>query len=201
MSFPSKLLRTGEEVILDVRPNAWALVPRGLLALAVLAGAIVAEVVGIPEAAAWAVVAVLAVTLGWLVIGYLRWVTTSFVLTTDRLVHRSGLVSRRSREIPLEHLTDISYHQGVLQRMVGIGELLLESAGRDSVETFSGLPHPASIQREIHQQLEVGRARAAGSVSGVSIPEQIDQLAELARRGVLTQSEFDAKKAELLNRL
>lgn len=203
MSFPRKLLRPGEEVILDVRPQGWVLVPRGLLALLVLAGAVAAQVAGVPTVAAWALVALLAVTLGWLVIGYLRWVTTSFVLTTDRLVHRSGIVSRKSREIPLDHLSDISYRQSLLQRVVAIGDLVLESAGRDSIETFAGLPRPARIQREIHRQLELGRMRARGAGGGPapSIPQQIEQLAELARRGVLTDAEFQAKKAELLDRL
>jgi hypothetical protein len=120
-------------------------------------------------------------------------------------VHRRGVLGRNSREIPLDHLTDISYRQGLLQRMVGIGDLLLESAGRDSLETFTGLPRPAAIQRQIHQQLEAGRVGLGqptrGFAPATSIAAQIDELADLARRGVLTQAEFEAKKADLLNRL
>jgi uncharacterized membrane protein YdbT with pleckstrin-like domain len=188
--------------VLDVRPHAWALVPPTLLAALLLAAAIACEVIGVSTVVAWTVVAVLAVSLLWLVSRYLRWVTTSFVLTTDRLVHRSGVIGRRSREIPLDHLTDISYRQSLLGRLVGIGDLLLESAGRDSLETFTALPHPADIQREIHQQLEIGRDRRSGPlVGGPSIAAQIDELADLARRGVLTQTEFETKKTELLNRL
>lgn len=175
--------------------------------MVVLAGAVAARVAGVSTVAAWLLVALLAVTLGWLLLGYLRWITTSFVLTTDRLVHRSGVLSRKSREIPLDHLSDISYRQTLLERVVSIGDLLLESAGRDSTEIFEGLPHPAGIQREIHHQLELGRLRSAGGATGgsgypaLSIPQQIEQLAELARRGVLTEVEFQTKKAELLDRL
>jgi membrane protein YdbS with pleckstrin-like domain len=201
MSFPARLLRPGEEVLLDVRPHGWALVPPGLVAVAVVAGAVLAEIVGVPTPVAWGVVVVLAVVLGWLLLRYLRWVTTSFVLTTDRLAHRSGIVGRRSREIPLDHLTDISYRQGLFQRVAGVGDLLLESAGRDSLEIFTGLPDPAGIQREIHQQLGAGRARRESNAPGPSIPEQIEQLAALAQRGILTPTEFEAKKADLLNRL
>ncbi|MBO0692678.1 MAG: PH domain-containing protein [Acidimicrobiaceae bacterium] len=207
MSFPRKQLRPGEEVVLDVRPQGWVLVPRALLAVVVLAGAVAARVAGVSTVVAWLLVALLAVTLGWLLVGYLRWITTSFVLTTDRLVHRSGILSRNSREIPLDQLSDISYRQSLLERVVAIGDIVLESAGRESAETFTGLPHPARIQREIHRQLELGRMRVAGAAAGSpgypgpSIPEQIEQLAELARRGVLTESEFQAKKAELLDRL
>lgn len=205
MPFPKKLLRPGERVIVDVRPRGWVLVPRVLLALVVVAGAITAQVAGVGKAVAWVLVAVLVVCLLWLLVGYLRWITTSFLLTSDRLVHRSGLLSRNMREIPLDQLSDIGYHQTILERIVGIGDLRLESAGRDSVETFEGLPHPAKIQMEIHRQLEAGRARAGGggggAVSGASIPQQIDELADLARRGVISQDEFQRKKAELLDRL
>jgi len=207
MSFPRRQLRPGEEVILDVRPQGWMLVPRGLLAIVVLAGAVAAQVEGVSTVVAWLLVALLAVALGWLMLGYLRWITTSFVLTSDRLVHRKGILSRDSREIPLDQLSDISYRQSLPERVVMIGDLVLESAGRDSAEVFEGLPHPARIQREIHRQLELCRMRGAGGGTGapgypvLSIPQQIDQLAELARRGVLTEEEFKTKKTELLDRL
>jgi predicted Zn-dependent peptidase len=42
---------------------------------------------------------------------------------------------------------------------------------------------------------------AAPSAPAHSIPEQLDQLADLRDRGVITQAEFDAKKAELLGRM
>jgi uncharacterized membrane protein YdbT with pleckstrin-like domain len=201
MPVPARLLRPGEEVVLDVRPHAWGLVPPALVSLMILAGATVAGVVGVPTAAAWAIVAVLAVSLGWLLRRYLRWMTTSFVLTTDRLIHRSGFLARRRREIPLDQLSDIGCRQRLLGRLVGIGDLTVESAGRDSLEAFTGLPHPEEIQEEIHAQLEAIRDRRSGRPAEVSIPQQIDQLADLARRGILTIGEFEAKKAELLDRL
>jgi uncharacterized membrane protein YdbT with pleckstrin-like domain len=201
MPVPARSLRHGEEVVLDVRPHAWGLVPPVLVCLVVLAGAAVAGLVGVPAAAAWAIVTLLAISLGWLLRRYLRWMTTSLVLTTDRLIHRSGVVARRRREIPLDQLSDLGCRQRLLGRLVGIGDLTVESAGRDSLEVFTGLPHPEQIQDEIHARLEANRDRRSGRPAEVSIPEQIDQLADLARRGILTRGEFEAKKAELLDRL
>ena len=73
---------------------------------------------------------------------YIRWVTTSFVVTTERLILRKGILRRTVREILLDRLTDITYNQTLLDRILGCGDILLESPGRDSQEVFPDLPHP-----------------------------------------------------------
>ncbi len=44
----------------------------------------------------------------------IRWVTTSFVVTTERLISAQGILRRTVREILLELLTDITYNQTLL---------------------------------------------------------------------------------------
>ena len=51
------------------------------------------------------------VAAGWLLVRFAKWFTTEFVVTTDRLIHRWGVLRRSGREIPLERLNDVSYHQ------------------------------------------------------------------------------------------
>ncbi len=101
-------------------------------------------------------VAALALAVGWLVGRYLRWVTTRLVVTSVRIVERRGILGRSGREIPLNALTDIGYHQSIFERIIGAGDVLIESAGRDSQEVFPDLPHPAAIHNEIY-------AHAAGN--------------------------------------
>ncbi len=197
MAFPSRLLNPGEEVILDVRPHWWYLAGPVVISVLVLAGAATAGILRAAAALDWIVVAVLAVSLLWLVARYLRWSTTRLLVTTTRLIHRRGLVSRTGREIPLEQLSDVSYRQSVIQRVLGAGDLRLESAGRDSAEVFSWLPHPGLLQNEIYRQIEADRSRF-GAGPGLSLAEQLEKLDELRRRGVLTPDEFDAQKARLL---
>jgi hypothetical protein len=88
--------------------------------------------------------------------------------------------------------------------MIGAGDLIIESAGERGQEVFPDLPKPGLIQNEIYRQLEGGKVRQADRMSGrreLSIPEQIEKLDELCRRGVITRAEFEAKKTDLLNRL
>jgi hypothetical protein len=92
----------------------------------------------------------------------------------------------------------------VFGRIIGAGSLTIESAGERGQELFADLPRPGKIQNEMYKQIEGGKNRLADRMSGgraLSIPEQIEKLDELRRRGVLSEAEFEASKADLLNRL
>ena len=199
-----KRLADGENVVVDVRPHWWYLAgPVTLLAI-VIAGAVTALVKSAPTWTNWVIVVVLAVAVLWLVARYLRWVTTRLIVTSARIIERRGLLGRSGREIPILALTDIGYHQSIFERIIGAGDVVLEAAGRDSREVFRDLPHPAAIHNEIYAQMQyqrTGRGGGPAAPAPASIPEQIDQLDQLRRRGVITDEEFAAKKADLLNRL
>jgi membrane protein YdbS with pleckstrin-like domain len=198
-----RLLNDGEEVVVSVRPHWWYLTGPIAVVIIVIAGAIAAAVGNAPTALVWVAVAALVLAVVWLVGRYVRWATSRLTVTTSRIIERRGVLARRGREIPLSALTNIEYHQSLFERVIGAGDVVLESAGKDSAEVFPDLPHPASIHNEIYRQVERwGRpATAAYHSSGPSIPEQIDQLDQLRRRGVISDAEFEAKKADLLNRL
>src|SRR5206468_1783578 len=78
----------------------------------------------------------------WFVRRYLTWSTTNFVVTTDRLVYRSGVVAKKGKEIPLERVNDISFRQSVFERMIRAGDLMIESGGERGQETFNDIPKP-----------------------------------------------------------
>lgn len=190
-------LAEGERVVLDVRPHWKFLVGPAAAVVAVTAGALAAVVVGVPGWAHWVAAAAVVAAVVWLVGRYLRWVTTRLVVTDRRIMERRGVIGRTGREIPLSALSDIGYRQGLVDRLIGCGDVLIESAGRDSQEVFPDLAHPARIQSRIYDLLQRSRSGAGGD----SIPAQIDQLDQLRQRGVITEAEFAAKKAELLDRL
>jgi membrane protein YdbS with pleckstrin-like domain len=204
MSFPTKLLNEGEEVVLDLRPHWWYLSGPVSLVVVALVATIASWAFGAPQALSVALVVVLVVTVVWLLMRYAKWTTTSFVLTSHRLVHRTGVLAKAGREIPLDHINDISYKQTVFDRLIGAGDLIIESAGQRGQEVFPDLPKPGVIQNEIYRQIDAGKSRLADRMAGrreLSIPEQIEKLDELRQRGVITRAEFEAKKAQLLDRM
>jgi len=146
-----------------------------------------------------------AVALGWAVwLGsrLISWQTTHFVVTGDRLVFRSGILAKHTRDIPLEKVNDLASSQSFFERMIGAGDLLIESAGERGQETFSDIPHPDAVQQEIYRQMEANAARAMGGAPRQqSVTDQIAALADLRDRGAISPGEYEAKKAQLLDRL
>ena len=100
MGYPDKLLNPGERVAVDVVPHWKFLTLPALTVAIVLAGAIVALQAQLPGWADLAIAGVMVVCVLWLVRRYLRWVTTSFVVTNQRLIMRKGVFRRSGRENP-----------------------------------------------------------------------------------------------------
>ena len=207
MSFSHKLLNEGEEVALDLHPHWEFFVKAGLaLVLAVALGLWVLVGMEDPNGALEAVAGVLViVALVWFGTTYARWATTNFVVTTDRLIYRHGVLAKKGIEIPLERVNTVFFSQSILERITGSGDLVIESAGEQGREAFSNVRKPSAVQNEIYVQMEANENRKFDRVGdrshGDSIPAQISQLDDLRARGVLTEAEFQAKKADLLRRM
>jgi membrane protein YdbS with pleckstrin-like domain len=162
MGYPAKLLNPGEQVAVDVGPH-WKFLAGPVLAVALtIAGAVVALQAGVPRWAELALAGAIVVCLLWLVARYLHWATTSFVVTNERLIVRKGVVRRSWHEILLDRLTDISCRQTLSDRLLGCGDIMLESAGRDSQEVFKNLPRPHRIQSEIYRLVNQRRTVVPG---------------------------------------
>jgi len=204
VAFPPKLLNDGEEVVLDLNPHWWFFsgpLAALLLTLVVTYGVSVAD---LPDWLFLAVLALAGLNLLWLLARLAKWATTNFVVTTDRLIYRSGVVAKKGLEIPLERVNNIHFNQSIFERMLRSGDLLIESGGERGQQSFSNIRRPAMVQNEIYRQMEAAQARDADRMAGrreLSIPEQIEKLDELRSRGVITQAEFDAKKTQLLDRM
>ncbi len=206
MPFPERLLGEHEEVVYDLRPHWWALVGPILLGFAVVVAGSLGWTLLPGGSLLWPVrlavtgVAVL-LLLVFVLPRYLRWVTTHFVLTTDRLIFRAGVLSKLSREIPLERLNDVTFTQSLWERMIGAGDLLIESAGERGQSVFENVPHPEAVQVEIYRQMEANGQRMSGGGRPPSTLDDLERLASLRDRGAITEEEFQRKKRDLLDRL
>ena len=204
MPFPKKLLNDGEEVVLDLRPHWLQLFgPTTAFVIAVIATVVVTSSVDV-AAITYVGLAACLVAAVWLGARYAKWTTTSFVVTSQRLIYHYGVLAKHGREIPLDRLNDITYHQSLFERLIGAGDLMIESAGEHGQTTFSDVRRPSHLQNEIYRQIEQAQGRTADRMAGrrdLSVPEQIEKLDELRQRGVISQAEFDAKKTQLLDRM
>jgi uncharacterized membrane protein YdbT with pleckstrin-like domain len=209
VAYPKKLLNEGETVELDLRPHWWYLVPRvSLLLLAIIAG--IAVMLGdgwLENSAVRGLAGILVVVaLVFFLLRFLGWVSTNFVVTSDRIIYRSGVLSKRGIEIPLDRINTVVFHQGPFERMIGAGDLEIESAGQ-SPARFTDIRKPSIVQAEIYRQSESNENRKFDRVGanldgkmggGLSVAEQLEKLEGLRDRGSITPEQYEAQKAELL---
>jgi len=200
VAFPRKLLNTGEEVVVDLRPHWWFFAGPAALLGATVIGLVIAASVDAPSFLRLVLACVTLAALGWFAGRYLRWATTNFAVTTDRIIFRHGVLSKQGIEIPLERVNTIFFHQSIWERVIGTGDLVIESAGEKGSEPFTDIRKPSHVQNEIYRLMEENQPQAAGNRE-LSIPEQIDRLDDLRRRGVISDAEFQAKKTQLLDRM
>jgi membrane protein YdbS with pleckstrin-like domain len=207
MPFPRKLLLDGEVVALDLRPHWWFFAGPLFAGIPVLVLLVVAirwngnDDLG---KALWIFTAVTAMAWAvWLGARLISWQTTHFVVTSERLVFRSGILAKHTRDIPLDKINDLASSQTFFERIIGAGDLLIESAGERGQETFSDIPQPNAVQQEIYRQMEANQARTMGGglPHAPSVTDQIAALADLLERGAISAAEYEAKKAQLLDRL
>lgn len=210
MGFPRQLLNDNEELVLDLRPHWFFLFEPTISLLGAVIVGIVVMGTGQPDWLKFSTGVVIFGVLVWFGVRYLKWITTNFVVTSDRVVYRVGVLAKRGIEIPLERINTVFFSQSIFERMIGAGDLGIESAGERGSETFQDVRKPSAVQNEIYRQMEANTSRTYGAVREANqwapareptIPEQLEKLDELRRRGVITEAEFTAKKTQLLDRM
>ena len=205
MGFPEDALADHETLIFNLKQHWIALVPSVFWTILAVALAIY----GLTLDGPWNLVLLVVALVGVLFLAlprYLQWQFTRFVLTTDRLITRRGVIAKHSKEIPLERINDVAFSQGIFDRMIGAGSLMIESAGERGQEQITHVRHPERVQKTIYEESEKNQdrmmqPRGAAAPAQESIPQQIEALSRLKEQGVINESEFESKKQELLKRL
>lgn len=159
VGFPDSILTADEDVVLHLHPHwrrlvapvGWlVLVTAGVIAAAVLWGGTGALLVGVLG------LGLLMWTALW---PYLEWRSTHYVFTTERVLIREGVLSRRGRDIPLNRINDVSFSHSLLERMLGSGTMTIESAGERGQVVLADLPRVEQTQSVLYELVEGDRVR------------------------------------------
>jgi uncharacterized membrane protein YdbT with pleckstrin-like domain len=208
MPFPRRLLIPGEQLVLDLRPHPIALF---MPALAALVGFVAATWLSAKTNFAdwlwWLLFFALLVF--YVLPKVIAWLTSNFAVTSDRVIHRQGFIAKRSMEIPLEAINDVRFEQGIIDRAVGAGTLVISSASEFGRNSFDDIRHPEEVQKVIYEQGEANKKRMYQGDRGntpsppsasPSTTTELERLAKLRDDGVLTEEEFQAQKAKVLGK-
>jgi uncharacterized membrane protein YdbT with pleckstrin-like domain len=155
VGFPERLLAEDEEVILHLHPHWKVLVLPIVLFLAVVGlASFGVAYIDIP-AVRWVIVAVAVGLLLWFCVRRAAtWAATHFVITTHRVLLREGVLSRTGRDVPLARINDVSFEHSLLERMLGCGTLVVESAGERGQVVLRDIPRVEHVQGTLYRLVE-----------------------------------------------
>jgi uncharacterized membrane protein YdbT with pleckstrin-like domain len=156
----------GERLVLRFHPH-WKTVLQPLLILTATVVALLIVLIVVPTSSdalairvGLGVLALLIIVI-FTAVPLLRWRTTSYELTTRRLRLRAGIISRRGRDFPLMRISDVSFGQGLLDRLLGCGRLIVESPGEHGQLVLTEIPRVQHVQSTLFQLVEDEQQRLA----------------------------------------
>ena len=206
MPYPRKLLNDYETLALDLHPHWWYFAES---VFALVASVVLGIVVVAMDAASWlkwVVLILIVLSALWVLQTYLRWITTHFVITSDRVIFRHGVFAKSGIEVPLERVNSVHFDQGIFERIVGAGDLLIESGAKEGQQRFTDIRNPDRVQNLIHAQMQAREdsmygVDQSGAMTGASVDvaTQLEKLEGLRDRGSLSHEEFELQKRRLLD--
>ncbi len=208
MPWPEDALTEDEEIVVSFRQH-WKLLAVPLVWFVGVLIALFVIVQWIPGGASIDIILGLAVlaAFGWFVVRpVVDWWVTRYVLTTERLMTRTGLIAQSGIEIPLERITNVNFNQSFVERFLRAGDLLVESAGTTGQSRFANIPRPdqfASVLYNVREQRAL--ALQSGHTTVEASPDDaIDKMRRLKRlheEGVISDAEYEEKRQKLLGEI
>ncbi|MEN8233816.1 MAG: PH domain-containing protein [Actinomycetota bacterium] len=208
MPWPEDALSDDEHVIVSFRQH-WKLliIPIGWFVLGVVLIGLVIAIFPWPLAEWFFTLIVLGGGVWLIVRPVVDWIVTRYVLTNERLMTRKGLIAKSGIDLPLERVTNVNFSQTVLERLLGGGDLLVESAGATGQSRFSNIPRPDEFAKVLYKAREErtlalqGRVVETSAAAAKDPTEQLQRLKQLHDDGVLSDEEFAAKRQKLVDEI
>ena len=131
----------------------------------------------------------------WLVLlPFLRWRTTTYTITNRRLITRSGILNKVGKDLPLNRINEVSYERSLMDRILGCGSLIVQTAAEDGTIVLKDVPdvehvnlrdHPAAVRPTTRfpepacaalMTVEIGRPSAHVAEVIMNRPEALNAL-------------------------
>ena len=154
MGISKKLLADGEHVVLSVRTHVKALIGPTAVLILVMAAVITAVTLR-SESTVAVIAAVVAVPVlvVWVLIPFLRWLTSTYTVTNRRLITRHGILTRTGRDIPLFRINDVAYEKDLVDRILGCGTLIISDATEKAGVQLPDIPNIEQVHLQISDLL------------------------------------------------
>jgi len=222
MGYLEDLMGKNEQIVLTTRQH-WimivgALLVNGFFILLLIGIGVAASLLATPFLGplSWAPLAVMAVLclvpLWRLIADWLHWWNDIYVVTNRRIIQAQGVINKHVIDSSLEKINDVVLTQSMLGRMLGYGDVEILTGSEIGVNLLKRITEPVRFKTEMLNQKEgmgemdafeskAKRTLNVAAPSAGDVPELIGELDELRKKGLITDAEFQAKKAKLLSQI
>jgi uncharacterized membrane protein YdbT with pleckstrin-like domain len=162
MGLSADQLGADERVVLDMHEHPKHLLMAALICLAAVIGLVVVLAIA-PQSGAfdwldtlgWAAFALVVVVFG--VFPFAEWRSRTYTITNERIATRRGVLRRSGRDIPLDRINDVSFDQGIVDRMTKAGTLKISSASEHGRIVFRDIPQIHEVTKTLNQLVREAR--------------------------------------------
>jgi len=140
-------------------------------------------------------------------IGMLRdiliWRNREYIVTNRRVIQINGVFSKDVVDSSLEKVNDVKMNQSFFGRMFGYGDIEILTASETGDNLFRRIGDPIKFKTAmLNSKEKLGyEGTSAQPQRADDIPAQIAELDKLRKQGIVTEAEFQKKKAELLAKM
>ena len=204
------LLGENERILMTARQHWFILAAEIILEVTVIivvfAGIIFSITLNPVMAVAFSLIGILLLLLplGSLVRDILLWSHHEYIITNWRVIQVSGVINKNVIDSNLEKVNDVKMSQSFFGRIFGYGDIEILTASELGINKFKRIELPVKFKTSMINAKEALERRHEGlpPTNAASDPtEMLARLGELKEKGVVTEAEFQEKKAELLKKI
>lgn len=173
---PRKFLSSDELVVFETRPSAWLHMKAAALGIAVFfVGVIlyfwnkISSAPSIPYLSdamknadygtyvQWAFLAISGLSLIYVMGKYLKWSSTVYAATDERIITQKGILNKTYEDIPLAMITNVDLSQSLGKRAMGYGTMVFSTqgmGGRKADVVWDAVPNPMSVRRKLQEAMD-----------------------------------------------
>jgi uncharacterized membrane protein YdbT with pleckstrin-like domain len=131
------------------------------------------------------------------------WASRRYIITNRRVIKISGVFSKQVSDTSLNKVSDVKLEQSFWGRLMDYGDLEIMTASELGIDRIPYIAQPVRFKTAMLDAEErSARSQAGlGQRSEAEIAGPIEQLSVLRDQGLLTEEEFQQKKAQVLARL
>jgi uncharacterized membrane protein YdbT with pleckstrin-like domain len=146
-------------------------------------------------------------------IEFINWKYNLWAVTNMRVVDESGFFTRYSKESPLDKINNVEYDQPILGRILGYGNVDIQTAAEMGETKYQLIHHPKLLKDTItHAQEEYKKTQISSQAAQLAaaiaktnpapsqqlIADELEKLFGLLQKGAITQEEYVAQKNKLM---